>query len=415
MDVVRLDQDFKPDRLIEGWSSMIWTERYSTFGEFTMTTPMISESRQLIPEGTKISLLDSEEIMIVDTHSIDRDEQGGALNKITGSSFPVIIDDRDTIGRAINTSVYPNSWEMRRYYTPAHAVAVLLWNHLIDNAIPLAAPLEDLNGDPIVGPGDARLLIPKLKITATNIQVWTDPNPDYLDEENPDKWHVRKWVVDVGSLLKPVSDIMAQGKLGIRSRRPTSKMIQPISFAEEGILQVGGPQQTTDIAIDIYQGRDLSETVTFRYDAGQIEKPTYLYSNRGHKNIAHVASAQKELIVAAPGVDPNVGGLDRRILYFDVGNLADMDIEGNFTDSDWDRILTQKALTELEKYNKVALFDGEISPLNAVKYGKDYFLGDKVTLQAEYGLESTMMVSEYIRSQDENGETGYPTLSLVED
>ena len=173
----------------------------------------------------------------------------------------------------------------------------------------------------------------------------------------------------------------------------------------------------TKLRMQVYQGRDLSSTVTFRYDAGQIEKPKYLYAIKGYKNIAHVSSPHLEipLTVAAPGVDPNVSGINRRVLPLNFGNLGDLDPDGNFTEDDWQRVLSQKALTELQKFNKVALFDGEISPLNAIKYGKDYSLGDKVTLQAEYDLEAKMVISEYIRSQDETGETGYPTLALVED
>lgn len=415
MEVVRLDSTYRPDVLVEGWSTMIWTERYAGLGEFAMTTPLISDARALIPEGTYISLLDSDEVMLVETHSIERNDQGGVVNKITGRTFGAIFSERDTVGRGVNTSLFPGNWEMRRYYSPAQAAAGLIWNHLVNNGIPHMLPAEDTNGDPITQAGDARLLIPNLQVTMTNVQVWNDPNPDTNDGENPDPWHVRKWVMDKGTLDRPIFDFLAQGKLGIRSRRPRSgNNANVFGLDANGAPYTVNTAASDQIRLDVYQGRDLTQNVVFRYDAGQIEKPTYLYSIASYKNIAHVSSAQKELIVAAPGVDPNVSGLNRRVLYFDAGDLGDLDVEGNFTDADWDRILTQKALTELEKYNTVALFDGEISPLNAIKYGQHYALGDKVRLSAEYDLEATMVVSEYIRNQDEDGETGYPTLTFVD-
>jgi len=417
VDVIRLDGNYRPDVLVEGWSSMIWTERYPGNGEFSMNTPLISDARALIPEGTFISLLDSEEVMQVETHSIERDEQGGVVNKISGSSYPHnFLSERDTVGAGANLSYHPNNWRLRKQYSPAEAAAALLWNHLINNSTKFTGPEEDLEGIVYSGGGDARLLIPNLELTMTAIQAWTDPNPGVPDPEDPAEPGRRRWYIDRSGLDKPVFDFLAQGKLGLRSRRPNDKLMSLVTFlADGGIVHTANASNGQKLRLDVYQGRDLTETVTFRYDAGQIEKPTYLYSIKGYKNIAHVSSMQRNLLVAAPGVDPNVSGINRRVLPLDFGDLSELDVDGIFTDADWDRILTQKALAELENYNKVALFDGEISPLNAIKYGKDYTLGDKVTLQAEYDLEATMVVSEYIRAQDENGETGYPTLSMVED
>lgn len=414
MDVVKLKSNFEPDVLVEGWSSMIWTERYSVPGDFSMTTPLIGESRALIPEGSYISLLDSEEVMLVETHSVEREEAGGVLNKISGSTFPVITGERDTTGSGVNTSVFPSDWELRKHYAPAEAVAALVWNHLVNNSFSMTGPTEDVNGDPIVYAADGRLLIPNLQIVMRDILPWVDPFP-IVDVDDPSPPGTRKWVIDRGSLDRPVFDILAQGKLGIRTMRPIKQLAREIIFHNDGtLLPAADETVTSKLRLQIYQGRDLSDSVVFRYDAGQIEKPTYLYSVKGYKNIVHVSSAHKSLIVAAPGVDPNVSGLNRRVLYFDAGDFSDLDLDGNFTDADWDRILTQKALTELENYNKVALFDGEISPLAAVKYGADYRLGDRVTLQAEYDLKAEMVVSEYIRNQDQDGETGYPTLTFVD-
>lgn len=413
MDVVRLDSNYRPDVLVEGWSSMTWAERYSGLGEFSMVTPLIADSRAMIPEGSFISLLDSDEVMMVDSHIIERDDTGGAVNKITGSAFPTFLAERDTVGKGVNTDLYPNDWQLKRPYTPAQAVAALIWNHLVNNSTRFTGPSEDLNGDPMNKVGDPRLLIPNLRMTYSEpIGLWVDPTPDTSGEYDGPTG-TRKWSLSRGSLDGPVFEILGLGKLGLRTVRPRDLSRRFISFSAAGDVAFS-TQTASMLTMDVYQGRDLTEKIVFRYDAGQIDNPKYLYSIKGYKNIAHVSSAQKELIVAAPGTNPNVSGIERRVLYFDAGNLADLDIDGEFTDADWTRVLTQKALTELENHNKVALFDGEISPLADVKYGTDYRLGDRVTLQAEYDLDAEMMVSEYIRSQDADGETGYPTLTFVD-
>lgn len=416
MDVIKLKDDYTPDVLVEGWSSCIWTERYSGLGEFSITTPLVAESRALIPEGSFISLLDSEEVMQVEMHEIEPNDQGGVVNKITGNTFPInFLSERDTMGMGHNTSMYPSDWFLQKPYSPAHAVAALLWNHLVWNTNKFTGPAEDLNGDPIADAGDGRLLLPNLEITMGTVPAWVDPSPGIPDPDYPVPAGTRRWSINRNTLEKPIFDILSIGKLGLKSLRPMRQLNNVVSFLADGTYNEQSATNATKLRLQVYQGRDLTSTVTFRYDAGQIENPKYLYSIKGYKNVAHVSSAQRSLVVAAPGVDPNISGINRRVLPLDFGDLGDLDPDGNFSDADWDRVLMQKALTELEKFNKVSLFDGEVSPLNAIKYGQHYSLGDKVTLQAEYDLEAKMVVSEYIRSQDESGETGYPTLSLVED
>ena len=62
--------------LIEGWSSLIWTERFREAGEFELRTPRVAEHFTQMPEGAAISLLDSREVMLVDTHTIEKNEKG---------------------------------------------------------------------------------------------------------------------------------------------------------------------------------------------------------------------------------------------------------------------------------------------------------------------------------------------------
>jgi hypothetical protein len=48
-------------------------------------------------------------------------------------------------------------------------------------------------------------------------------------------------------------------------------------------------------------------------------------------------------------------------------------------------------------------------------YGKDYDIGDIVTVRGNYSESRPMRVMEYVFIEDENGEFGYPTLEVLED
>jgi hypothetical protein len=60
------------------------------------------------------------------------------------------------------------------------------------------------------------------------------------------------------------------------------------------------------------------------------------------------------------------------------------------------------------------LFDGQINPIStSYKTPQDYYLGDQVTLIADYGVSQTMQVEEVIRIQDADGDRTYPTLTVT--
>lgn len=65
--------------------------------------------------------------------------------------------------------------------------------------------------------------------------------------------------------------------------------------------------------------------------------------------------------------------------------------------------------------NEKIVFDGQI-PGELLKYGRDYRLGDIVVAEGKYtGGRQIKMVTEYIRSSDQNGTRAYPTLASIMD
>jgi hypothetical protein len=60
----------------------------------------------------------------------------------------------------------------------------------------------------------------------------------------------------------------------------------------------------------------------------------------------------------------------------------------------------------------VAISNVKIAPNSQnYNYRTDYNVGDIVGVDGEYNTSTTMRVIEYVEIEDENGESGYPTLS----
>lgn len=80
-------------------------------------------------------------------------------------------------------------------------------------------------------------------------------------------------------------------------------------------------------------------------------------------------------------------------------------------DANLETDLQARGLQELQKYNNITAFDGEIPQTGSYKYDFDYYLGDIVEVRNEDGIVNDVRVTEQIFSQDAAGEKSYPTLS----
>jgi len=393
MDIVRLDPTtYLADGLVEGASSKIWTERFAEAGDFQLTTGAIEQTRAFIPEGSLVSVRDSKEVMFVETHEVKRDDAGIPTLTTKGRTFETFAENRAAVGE------YQKSWVPLKEYTTAELVSYLLWTYLVN-----ATGQDPSRAGEGIGTQSA---IPGVVVTDSTTVVEA----------------VKEWTLQAGNVYQQIRDFLSLGNLGVRTIRPPGTSGKVVTFDTSG----GGARGTvykTDTAgigqlrTDVYNGTDRTrmqsavEPVIFHYASGHIDNPQYLFSTRDLKNVAHVSASVGNFFVwpgtglTPPSVIPT--GLARRILYVDGGRMETGDDEDVFTAS-----VVQKALIELSKHNRAAAFDGSVSAVSPFNYGEQYFLGDQVTLLGEYGLETSMTVSEYVRTEDHEGDRGFPTLIL---
>lgn len=390
MDVFTLNPTtYLPDKLVEGYDSMIWTERFVETGEFQLKTPLVAETRALIPEGTLITLLDTNEVMMVETHSIENNADSGAPElTATGRSIDMIVEDR------LMTGIYQTPWKSLRTYTEAELAALLLWNFTINTT--------DWDVTRVFYGGNSLNAIPNLVITDSTTKAGTK----------------QTWWFQDGQISDMFTSVLTAGHLGVRSIRPPSDTANVVTFditnaaATHGVYHKTATSNLSKLRMDIYQGTDRTggnNPIVFHYQSGHIDNPKYLFSRADYKNVGTFNSN-----VGGGDVYEDVNqalnykGFGRKALYIDAGTKAD---DANF--AEFINAAFQQADFELRKHNRAVLFDGAISPLSPYRYNQEYFLGDKVTLSAEYGFNATMLVAEHVRTNDQDGDRGYPTLILA--
>lgn len=366
MDLMTMGTDYVPDQLIEGYDSLIWTERYQATGEFQLITKNIDKTLALMPKGSLVAERNSQEVMIVEDHNIDESSDGAPTLTTTGRTFESFMENRATV--VVNT-------------TPGEEA---MWTYKSDDIWPTDAAKALIMSHLTVSPEGPRQKVPNTAV-------------ENLIPQQVHKGQQMSYENEPGVLYDQVLNLLKMEGAGIRNQQDF-----------QGLLKMY-----------IYQGEDRtvnSDTHTpliFSLDAGHIVNPKYLFTIKDYKNVAYVVGQYWQQRVYAPGVPTTVSGMDMRIVVVNGDEIKKASSDAKKT-----KQARALGLAELAKHNQTIFFDGEASPDSPYIRGRDYNLGDQVTLMAHYGVSQTMLISEYVRTDDDQGERGYPTLSnpsLVDD
>jgi hypothetical protein len=401
MELITINRkNYSPGKLVElDWktSTLNWAERFNQIGGFELTTQAVSGVRALLPERSMCSLRDSNVVMWVDTHSIETDSDGIDTLKVTGRSLDFILTRR-----IWKNAPYGKKIAMAKKYSIRKAVEVWVWNAICN------------------GTGNDRIKTSATYPAANQLPnvVVTDSIP--ASSDGPDL--ARK--VQNGYVYDQMSTFLASGKYGLRIVRPNGTKGRVVHVASDGTFSTDSVADISDLRFDFYKGRDISDRVVFSWKAGHFDNPTYLFSSEQLMTGAFVDGDPRDHYYTDPDIVPGTNaGWNRLDGYVDGGQKDDLTQGGSESDADFAARKAAAANDFEESLEDLGLrtvrrdgghingVDGDISPNINFKYGRDYRLGDRVLVQGKYGAHAKKYVTEFIRSQDGNGEVGAPTLS----
>lgn len=78
-------------------------------------------------------------------------------------------------------------------------------------------------------------------------------------------------------------------------------------------------------------------------------------------------------------------------------------------------LIRDVATKYLKEHDEIDMVTADISPSSNFNFGKDYGLGDRVLVLGKFGKMQKMVVSEYTRTSEGTGTSGYPTLVRYEE
>lgn len=399
MDVFKIDRGvdngtaptYLPTDLLEGYFSMIWTERFRDPGEFELKVNQYISSwmYSYLPLGQFISHRDTDEVMQVETHSIDYDSDGKPELTITGRSLTMWPEQRLIEG------VYQKKKQMQKNYTPLRAASVLLWDTFVNSSG--TSVLDDQSGGRSTYDN-----LPQVAITSGVRGSSGVSKPRFLA---------------TGPMYPEVYKFLVNGDVGIRTMRPTGISGNVVSVTSDGTISFTSTPNMQKLRFEIYDGLDrtLSQSVlpavVFSASLGHLIRPKYLFSIKDWKTQASVDSN----VGGADSFRGGVGhvGYDERQIYVDAGSIEDSATStelNNFIIN-----LSDYGDTALHQHRKTRVVDTDISTDVPYAYKRDYWLGDLVTIYGDYSVEQDMLVMEHIRIEDKDGDRAYPTLVAIAD
>lgn len=354
MELHILDQEFQTIDVIDSFSSLIWADRYNEIGDFELVTSDISWKKK-IKKNYYARIKESDRLMIIDGFSGSGGSEDAPELTISGHSLEQLLNRRIV-------------WDRFSFEGPIYNAVYRLMNENVMNPSIPGRKIPNFGFGYDGSLHDGQYLV-----------SFDDLIGDYLFDT-----------------IKSACDLY---DIGFR------------------VCYYGG----STFNLELYKGVDRSyknpkeSTVLFSPRLDNLQNTSFEDTDVDCKNVVYVVADNVVDEAMADGSEPayittvsgNVSGIERREAYLE----ETIDDAYQYDKENYLRIKGQSALKEYE-YKLVC--DGEILPnSSAYSYDKDYFLGDIVQIEDDFGNQSRSRVTEVIFSEDESGYTSYPTFTSL--
>lgn len=377
MQLFVLDKSFEVVSLCDTFSSLIWTERYSGYGDFELYLPASIENINMFPRGFYLSLIEPpvydkngkkievrNDVMIVEKTELSTDLEEGDRLVVSGRSLESLL-----LRRVIPKKVKYESTD------PREIIKTILNENIIE-------PSE-----------------PARKIHNFKIAMDSSQRPDTKDK--------RTYEFDgdyVYDAIKTICDDYDWGfSLDLKTDdnwRTSYLAFSTVYGTDRSYEQTKNPYMVFSPRFDNLISSDTIEDDTEFYNSAYVASTEETKDNKTRRLIKYV---------------PNNSGRSE----WDIRETFYTNSDAKLNDGNNNPRPDSDIYSELEKYGKDELktqksndsFNAEIALLNSVQYHRDYDIGDLIQFDNVYGVDRTARITEYVRNEDDNGYREYPTFT----
>lgn len=383
MQLFVLDKSFEVVSICDTFSSLIWTERYSGYGDFELYLPASMENINMFPRGFYLWLIEPpvldrngqkietrNDVMIIEKTELSMDIEDGDQLVISGRSLEALL-----LRRVIPKKVRYESTDPREI-------------------------IKTILEENVINPSEPSRRVPNFKIITNDLEDSSQP----LDTKDKRIYEFDgDYVYDA---IKTICDDYDWGfSLDLKSDdhwKTSYLAFSTVYGADRSYDQTDNPYMVFSPRFDNLISSDTIEDDTEFFNSAYVASTEETKDNRTRRLIKHIAN--------------NTGrsGWDIRETFY-----TDSDVKLN--DADNHPRPDSDIYNELEKYGKDELksqksndsFDAEIALLDSVQYHRDYDIGDIIQFDNTYGVNKTARITEYVRNEDDNGYREYPTFTPI--
>lgn len=346
-------------KILYGEYAVTWVERYREPGEFNITGELSSDVLNQLSIGSLLSHSNTREVMIVENISLSETKTAPTTISVSGRSLETFFENR-IVGSNFavsNMGVVP-SYTLTAANTWTQAVK-MLQDHT------LRSRLVDVNNE-----------IPGLAVDS--IASGTDVAQEAR-------------IIKSGTLYERMLELLELADLGVKVVRSQNAL-----------------QRETHITI--HNGVDLSASLVFSWETGDLDSSEYLVTSKKTKTASYVSGNAVYTIVPGTPI-----GTNRRMVEVDASDI-DEDYKPPHDTATWNSLQAAFGVRGRESVlinNPIEISSVDISSSARQRYRIEYNIGDIVTVDGNYGTTRKMRIIEHVEIDDENGERSYPTLSIL--
>lgn len=378
MKAIVLNTDFESVGMIDVYESFIWTDRFRQFGDFEISMPMGTEIPSFIQKNYYLWIAQSEHAMIIETISINVDIETGPQFLIKGRSLESILKRRIVYVQNANGKI------QERKFSRDKTTSV---KPNLQNGI------QTLLEENMINPALSSRKIPNFIFEASTDPVITELTfeAQYFGED----------------LYTIITKLCEENDIGF-------KVI--LNESNQFVFKlVAGTDRS--------YAQDINPYVIFSKKYNNIFNTQYLESNENLKNVTLVAgegeynSDTEQNNYSAYWLETldEIVGINRREIFTDATGLSTDDGEGDtLSVEQYQAHLRQKGIDTLMENTAFTATEGEVDTTRMYVYDRDYFLGDVVQIEDEYGHEGQAQITEMIFSYDTSGVSIYPTFTSIQ-
>lgn len=365
MDIYVLNKSFQQIGIIDVFESLVWVERYYGFGEFEIFTSVTAELLSILQEEYYLQIPDSDKTMIIESIGIRTNVETGNKLIVKGRSLECLLERRIV-------------WEQTQIN---QNIQDAIWG-LVDAAM--------INPQGTVWP-------PYRKV---NNMLWTYSNDPLVTTP------IVKGQYLQNDLYEVVTGLCKEVSVGIKIILDASNYFE----------------------VSVYAGKDRSYAqstnpyVVFSPTFENLLNSDYLHSIRYFKTLSlilgHITD-DGQFFRATKGITvPNwttFTGIYHRELGVDATHIPRylVGTSTQISDSVFTDQIREYGFQKLLENGIVSQFDGQADTTNSYKYRTDFFLGDIIQVENEYGLTGRSRITEVTISENLSGRAIYPTFEKI--